>query len=256
MNISAFKPMSEFLTAVEDNDHAKAMELLPQVEAPYLYRSLHGETALHWASKNNDVELITILIQKGCSPNDKNFRGTAPLYYSASTNAKEACIALLEAGADPRERSGFSGQYPDDITTSQELCDILYNARMTIEDAINADFNLNLMYRMRRWGHDTLVKRLHQDHRTAIQYGPEWEERSDVVGDVVQINAQLFEEWKLFVSHLGSWESGDWHPQRVCACCGKNGGSKLRCSRCKQAWFCNKVCQKNAWSVHKVLNCK
>lgn len=222
------------------------MILLKDIDHPYLHRSCHGETALHWASKSNDVELIELLIQKGCSPNDKNFRGTAPLYYGATTNAKEACIALLRAGADPRERSGFSGEYPDDMTTSQELCDILYNARMSIEDAITAEPILELMYRMCRWGNDTIVKRLHQGYRTAIEYGPNWQERSDLIGDIKQINTQLFQEWVRFVKHLDSWESHHWHPKKVCASCRDDTGTKLKC---------NKSCQKNAWALHKTLNC-
>ncbi len=243
--------MADFLTVAENNDHDEAMKLLETIEKPYLLRSLHGETSLHWASKNDDVQLINELIKKGCSPNDKNFRGTGPLYYGASTNAKEACIALLMAGADPRERSGFSGKYPDEITTSKEICDLLYNARISIEDAISEDPSLELMYRMRRWGHDTVVKRLHQDHRSTIQYSPNWEERSDLMGDMCQINAKLCEEWQVFVEHLGSWEIGDWHPKTVCSACGNDTGVKHRCSRCKKVWFCNKLCQRNSWPVHK-----
>ena len=32
-----------------------------------------------------------------------------------------------------------------------------------------------------------------------------------------------------------------------CHACGKTDGDLLRCSRCKNAWFCNRDCQRRAW---------
>lgn len=34
-----------------------------------------------------------------------------------------------------------------------------------------------------------------------------------------------------------------------CAACGKEGS--MRCSRCKQVWFCSKSCQRAHWAMHK-----
>ena len=40
-------------------------------------------------------------------------------------------------------------------------------------------------------------------------------------------------------------------PPRVCSACGKAGGGRLRCSRCKKAWYCSVACQKQDWPSHK-----
>jgi len=36
-----------------------------------------------------------------------------------------------------------------------------------------------------------------------------------------------------------------------CGACTKNMDKPKRCSRCKNEWFCNIVCQKGAWKTHK-----
>lgn len=35
-----------------------------------------------------------------------------------------------------------------------------------------------------------------------------------------------------------------------CLCCARSG-AKYRCSACKSVYFCNQVCQKLAWNIHK-----
>ena len=40
----------------------------------------------------------------------------------------------------------------------------------------------------------------------------------------------------------------------MCMACGQKGSDTkklLRCSRCKDAWFCNASCQKSMWPIHK-----
>ena len=47
--------------------------------------------------------------------------------------------------------------------------------------------------------------------------------------------------------------------QISCGTCGKEQRSQehqlRRCSRCKNAWYCDEICQKNAWPIHKQI-CK
>ena len=47
--------------------------------------------------------------------------------------------------------------------------------------------------------------------------------------------------------------SGPSEPPRVCSACGEAGGGRLRCSRCKQAWYCSVACQKQDWPSHKAV---
>ena len=37
----------------------------------------------------------------------------------------------------------------------------------------------------------------------------------------------------------------------TCGACGVSA-PRLRCSKCKAAWYCNSGCQRQAWGVHKV----
>ena len=44
------------------------------------------------------------------------------------------------------------------------------------------------------------------------------------------------------------------HPSRVCASCGCTDPCEpklLMCSRCKCSYFCDKMCMKKVWKVHK-----
>ena len=42
-------------------------------------------------------------------------------------------------------------------------------------------------------------------------------------------------------------------PKDICNDCGKKGPNMLRCSRCKEVWYCDAVCQRRAWKAHKKL---
>lgn len=41
------------------------------------------------------------------------------------------------------------------------------------------------------------------------------------------------------------------NPHQRCGHCAKMGDNLLRCSRCKNSWYCNKECQRTAWKQHK-----
>ena len=43
----------------------------------------------------------------------------------------------------------------------------------------------------------------------------------------------------------------DAAPPRACAQCGEPVVKRLRCSRCKEAYYCSPDCQREAWSTHK-----
>lgn len=248
----------EFLILVKEGKTEDALNMLDSLDEPWNIRSVHGENAVYWASVNNDVVLLEHLLQKGCSANDKNFRGTGPLYYAASKQAYNACVILMKYGADPRETSGFSGMYPDQTATDEALVRLLYNARIKIQTAIDTDPSLHVLYRMRRWGHDCLVRKLHYDTNSSIEWPDNWSFRSDLetIESIPKLSHKLIAEWHQFIDVLYLWhEARDKFPT-PCACCSSTVGRKLRCSKCKKVYFCDTSCQKIAWPLHKVLNCK
>ena len=57
------------------------------------------------------------------------------------------------------------------------------------------------------------------------------------------------EAWEL---HILDHRKHHAQVTRVCLACGKQGGSELlRCGRCKNAFFCDKECQKDCWTGYK-----
>jgi len=224
-------------------------------------RDIHGETLLHWAAIHNNVELVRKLIERGVPPNTPNYRGTAPLYYAASKDAKEVCVELLKY-VDPRFRSGFSGCTPDDITTNGALAQILGNAKIAIETAIKKESMLHL-FRMCRWGFDTQTYRLHCDpnHNEGhiLQYCiNQWPDpyilRPDLENmSVLEMHTKVLHGWSQFLNVI------QLKPKSAsfCAGCGLMNVALKRCSKCKKVYFCSTECMKNSWLIHKsILKCK
>src|SRR5689334_4323621 len=117
--------MAAFLTAIVDDDHPRARELLKAapdlatgfIREPRLHQSkiFHwiyiGDTALHLAAAGYRVELVRLLLDAGADPNSiMNHRQSSPLHYAADGyltgpdwNAKrqvETIKCLLDAGAE------------------------------------------------------------------------------------------------------------------------------------------------------------
>jgi len=60
-----------------------------------------GTTALHWAARADDQELMRLLLRAGADPRRANRYGITPLQLAAVNGSVSAATALLEAGADP-----------------------------------------------------------------------------------------------------------------------------------------------------------
>ena len=60
----------------------------------------HKSTALHIAVANDDILMVTYLLEMGVNPNLKNAHEMTPLHIAAENNLKEITTILLEYGAD------------------------------------------------------------------------------------------------------------------------------------------------------------
>ena len=67
-------------------------------------RYARGDTALHHASRNGDLEIVGQLVSRGADPNAMSDHGHFPLYCAAGHGHLETTQFLLENGADVRAR--------------------------------------------------------------------------------------------------------------------------------------------------------
>lgn len=61
-----------------------------------------GDSALHGAAQNGNVEILDMLLAKGGDPELKNKQGGTPLMWAAVFGHEDAARRLIEAGANPR----------------------------------------------------------------------------------------------------------------------------------------------------------
>jgi ankyrin repeat protein len=59
-----------------------------------------GSTALWWAARRGDIEVISLLLAKGAKVDKRSIEGWTPLFAAAHYNKPDAVRALLDAGAD------------------------------------------------------------------------------------------------------------------------------------------------------------
>jgi hypothetical protein len=55
----------------------------------------------------------------------------------------------------------------------------------------------------------------------------------------------------LQASELDLFDLGDPNPRRRCSACDREGRTMSKCSGCKNVYYCNALCQKKHWKVHK-----
>jgi uncharacterized protein len=69
-----------------------------------------GTTALHWAVRGDDVEMVRLLLQAGADAKVANRYGIRPLGLAATNGSAEAIKLLLQAGADPNAAVSDGGE--------------------------------------------------------------------------------------------------------------------------------------------------
>ena len=100
-----------FLAAVEAGDIPRVKAMLGKgVKLGALGKS--GESALHQAVDEENMEIVELLLKSGASPNVRNQNGSTPLFVAVNNHNSELVERLLRAGADINAKQKSHGQTP------------------------------------------------------------------------------------------------------------------------------------------------
>jgi ankyrin repeat protein len=80
----------------------RLMEAGANVDAAGL---LYGDTALHYAVRANNADMVRLLISSGANVNAQSFAGDSPLQFAVSQGHAGMADLLLQSGADPELRN-------------------------------------------------------------------------------------------------------------------------------------------------------
>jgi ankyrin repeat protein len=92
----------ELVAAVKAGNRAAAI-LLIEAKVDLTAPEPDGTTALHWAARQNDIELAERLLEAGADPNARNRYGVSPLYVAAVNGSAPMLEQLVAAGASANE---------------------------------------------------------------------------------------------------------------------------------------------------------
>src|SRR5258705_7930174 len=100
VNLAAASPDIRLVDAVKKSDKAAIKALLPQHIDPNI-TDVDGSTALHWASRWDNLETAGALIRGGANVKAANRYGVTPLSLACINGSAPMIELLLKAGADP-----------------------------------------------------------------------------------------------------------------------------------------------------------
>jgi ankyrin repeat protein len=120
--------IQDFRKLVENNNDGFNNELKEYLNSVDIYTIIfpHGENLLHFAAGSGNVEMCKYLIyEKNVHPNIYNARGATPLLYACLKNQEEVVKILLSENVDTRIRSGYSGLFPYQSTSNENIRKLL-----------------------------------------------------------------------------------------------------------------------------------
>ncbi len=98
--VAATNPDTRMVDAARMRDRAAVLTLLQQ-RADVNVPEADGTTALHWAAREDDLEMADRLIRAGADVKVVNRYGVTPLYLACLNGSAAMIEKLLAAGADP-----------------------------------------------------------------------------------------------------------------------------------------------------------
>jgi hypothetical protein len=99
---SATADTAPLVEAVKAGNRAKAIALVAE-KTDVSAQEADGTTALHWAARQNDLDLADRLLNAGADATAVNRYGVTPLYLAAVNGSAPMIERLLAAGADANE---------------------------------------------------------------------------------------------------------------------------------------------------------
>jgi ankyrin repeat protein len=97
--------MTALMWAARDGDLELMRELLRQGADPRL-QSVDSNTALGFAAMHGECEAIELLLSAGANANDRAYGGGTPLHLAVALGQSEAVQLLINHGADVNARDG------------------------------------------------------------------------------------------------------------------------------------------------------
>ena len=99
---------------VTGNDEQIHIMLLEDSNLCHYQDYIYGYTALHWAAKQGQIEIIASLLMAGADVNIRSFGGHSPLHLAAQQNHEKVIEFLVnQCGADTDTRDNY-GKPPSD----------------------------------------------------------------------------------------------------------------------------------------------
>ncbi|MDX5527212.1 MAG: ankyrin repeat domain-containing protein [Wolbachia endosymbiont of Andrena nigroaenea] len=126
------------LSGTHDQEHDELKEkLCLWRESGFLLDYRFGSdigTLLHIAARNNYVNIIKPLKDKGADINIQNERGNTPLHEAVESGCKEAVQSLIENGADVKAKTERSEDTPLHFARNAEITELLIKNGASINE--------------------------------------------------------------------------------------------------------------------------
>ena len=179
---------TELIEAVKGGERSRALALVAD-DVDVKSAEADGTTALHWAARQDDLELATRLLDAGADPGAPNRYGVTPLYLAALNGSARMLEALLEAGASAQEvgREGETVLMTAARTGNVEAAQVLLSAGASIDARESWHGQTALMWAAAQ-GHPAMLE-------TLVAAGADVNARSNVEEWERQMTAEPREKW-------------------------------------------------------------